>query len=105
MNPQIFRRGWELRGRSSLPRNHRPPALHRLFLGAFPGGEWEREGSGVGELARDARLALVEAALLAADEPLTLRRLAAAAGLTETSEVRRLVQSLQALYEQDSTAF
>jgi segregation and condensation protein B len=88
-----------------LPRNHRPPALHRLFLEAFPGGTWEQEGSGAGELARDARLALVEAALLAADEPLTLRRLAAAAGLTESSEVRQLVQRLQALYEQDGTAF
>jgi segregation and condensation protein B len=56
-------------------------------------------------LARDARLALIEAAFLAADEPLTLRRLAAAAGLIETSELRQLVQRLKALYEQDGTAF
>ncbi len=81
-----------------LPGNHPPPALHRFFLD-------ERVESGRGELARDVRLAQVEAALLAADEPLTLRRLAAAAGLIDNSEVRRLVQRLQTLYEQDGTAF
>ena len=54
---------------------------------------------------REARLAWVEAALLAADEPLTLRRLAAAAGVADASEARRLVERLQALYEQDGTAF
>jgi segregation and condensation protein B len=105
MIPQLFRRGWEPHGRAPLLRNHRPPALFRLFLEAFPGGSWDREGSGEGELARDSRLAQVEAALLAADEPLTLRRLLTATGLTENSEVRQLVQRLQALYEQDGTAF
>ncbi|HTU90596.1 MAG TPA: SMC-Scp complex subunit ScpB [Gemmataceae bacterium] len=88
-----------------LPRDRRPPALHRLFLDTFPGGVWEREEAGVGRLARDARLALVEAALLAADEPLTLRRLAAAAGVADHSEVRQLVRRLQDLYDQDGTAF
>lgn len=81
-----------------LPRNHQPPALHRFFLD-------DREAASLGELARDRPLALVEAALLAADEPLSLRRLAAAAGLTGNSEVRRLVQRLQTLYEQDGSAF
>jgi segregation and condensation protein B len=81
-----------------LPRNHRPPALHRFFLE-------DREEAAIGELARDARLALVEAALLAADEPLSLRRLAATAGLTDPSDVRQLVQRLQELYEHDGTAF
>ncbi len=76
----------------------RPPALHRFFLE-------DQQGAGVGELARDSRLAQVEGALLAADEPLTLRRLAAAAGLTDNSEVRQLVQRLKSLYEQDGTAF
>ena len=56
-------------------------------------------------MARDARLALIEAAFLAADEPLSLRRLAAAAGLTDNSEVRQLVQRLQSLYQQDGSAF
>jgi segregation and condensation protein B len=81
-----------------LPHNHRLPLLHRLLR-----DEGEREGAG--ELARDARLAQVEAALLAADEPLTLRRLAAAAGMPDPSEVRRLVRLLQTLYDQDGSAF
>ncbi|MHB1422099.1 MAG: SMC-Scp complex subunit ScpB [Gemmataceae bacterium] len=81
-----------------LPGNHSPPALHRLFPD-------EGEGAAVGELARDARLALVEAALLAADEPLSLRRLAVAAGWADSSDIRRLVQRLRMLYEQDGSAF
>ena len=59
----------------------------------------------VGELARDPRLASVEAALLAADEPLTLRRLAIAAGLNDHAETRRLVERLRDFYERDGTAF
>lgn len=82
----------------SLPHNHRLPLLHRLLR-----DEGEREGAG--ELSRDARLALVEAALLAADEPLTLRRLAAAAGVADPSDVRQLVRRLEALYDQDGSAF
>jgi segregation and condensation protein B len=94
-----FRRGaWKRGAQTQLPSNHRPPALHRFFLD-------DREETAVGELVRDARLARVEAVLLAADEPLSLRRLAASAGLTDSSEVRPLVQRLQALYERDGSAF
>jgi segregation and condensation protein B len=85
-------------GQGRLPTNYRQPALHRFFLE-------EKEGASLGALARDARLASIEAAFLAADEPLTLRRLAVAAGLTDNAEVRQLVQRLQSLYEQDGTAF
>ncbi len=98
MHPLMLRNGYPLRGRALLPRNHRPSALHRFFLE-------DQEGGSEGEFARDARLALVEAALLVSDEPLTLRRLCAAAGLPDASEVRQLVQRLQALYDQDGTAF
>ncbi len=98
MNPLMFRRGWQPRSQGRLPSNQRPPALYRLVLEERPGGA-------VGELARDARLAVIEAALLAADEPLTLRRLAAAAGLLDNAEVRRLVERLQALYQSDGSAF
>jgi segregation and condensation protein B len=48
---------------------------------------------------------LVEAALVAADEPLTTRRLAAVAALEDASEARRLVRKLQSLYEQEGSAF
>ncbi len=92
-----MRGGWP-RGRSSLPRNHRLPAIYRLCTE-------EVEDATAGELARDARMARVEAALVAADEPLTPRRLAAAAGLADAAEARRMVEQLQALYDQDETAF
>src|SRR6266851_4379372 len=57
----LFPRPW----RDRLPQNRRLPLAYRLHQGptALPAGE----------LARDPKLALVEAALLAADEPLTTR--------------------------------
>jgi len=68
----------------------------------------EREISdeaGQDALGRDARLATVEAALIAADEPLTARRLTTVAGLADATEARQLAARLQALYEQDGSAF
>jgi segregation and condensation protein B len=58
-----------------------------------------------GESARDARLAQVEAALLATDEPLTPRRLVVVAGLSDAAEARRLIRRLQAMYTRDGSAF
>jgi segregation and condensation protein B len=63
------------------------------------------EPSAPGDLVRDARLASLEAILLAADEPLNPRRLAVLTGLPDAAEARRLVRKLQALYQQDGTAF
>jgi segregation and condensation protein B len=85
--------------RGHRPRNHHLPALYRLL------GDHTGETAGLGELARDTALAGVEAALFAADEPLTARRLAAAAGLADAAEARRLARKLQSLYEKDGTAF
>jgi segregation and condensation protein B len=68
-------------------------------------GEAVAEPLARGELARDPRLALVEAVLLAADEPLNARRLAAVADLQDGVEARRLVRKLQSLYDQDGSAF
>jgi segregation and condensation protein B len=82
-----------------LPENHPLPLRYRLE------GEEAAAPPVAGALTRDERLALVEAALLAADEPLTARRLATAAGLADAAEARRQVKRLQALYEQDGTAF
>jgi segregation and condensation protein B len=98
MNHPLYRPAWNFPRRAELPRNQRAPAIYR-FVGE------ESVGAATGELARDASLVLVEAALIAADEPLTLRRLAVAAGLTDPSEVRRNVERLQALYSQDGSAF
>jgi segregation and condensation protein B len=85
--------------RAHLPQNRRLPALYRVLA------DEANEAVVEGELARDARLALVEAALFAADEPLSTRRLAAVAGLADGNEARRLVRKLQALYTKDGTAF
>ncbi|MFO0796303.1 MAG: SMC-Scp complex subunit ScpB [Gemmataceae bacterium] len=56
-------------------------------------------------LARDAKLARVEAVLLVADEPLSPRRLAEAAGLTDTAEARALAEKLKGFLDADGSAF
>ncbi len=73
-------------GREARPRNRGLPLAYRY------GHEVPPDPASQGALARDARLAQVEAALFAADEPLTLRRLAGAAGLGDVAEARRLVR-------------
>jgi segregation and condensation protein B len=65
----------------------------------------EESPTAQGELAREPRLALVEAALLGADEPLTARRLATLAGLAGSAEAHTLVAKLRELYTRDGTAF
>jgi segregation and condensation protein B len=82
-----------------LPEDRALPLVHRLRTEA--GGEETPQG----ELARDATLALVEAALLSADEPLTPKRLATVCGLSDGTEARRFVKKLQTLYDRDGTAF
>src|SRR5690349_11491838 len=75
------------------------PTIYRL------GMEGGNEARPAGPLARDEALARVEAALFAADEPLTPRRLATAAGLPDIAEARRQVRRLQGLFEKDGSAF
>jgi segregation and condensation protein B len=82
-----------------LPVNHPLPALYRLLR------DDTGEPAAQGELARDQNLARVEAALLAADEPLPPRRLADVAGLPDAAAARRLVRKLQGFYDKDGTAF
>jgi segregation and condensation protein B len=48
---------------------------------------------------------MIEAALFAADEPLSPRKLATVAGMPEISEVRSLVSQLVQLYEAEGSAF
>jgi segregation and condensation protein B len=87
------------RPRDSFAPDQLLPAIYRLLDAEW--GEW----SGTGKGARDQPLAMVEAALLAADEPLPARRLAGIAGLRDANAARRLVRKLQSLYDQDGTAF
>ncbi len=93
LGPGSARRG------DGLPSNQRLPLVYRLLA------DDHGEAAGQGELARAPQLAMVEAALLAADEPLPPRRLAAAAGLTDVATARRLVRKLHALYEAEGSAF
>lgn len=55
--------------------------------------------------ARDGKLARVEAALLIADEPLPVRKLAEVAGLDDAAEGRACIERLQKLYDADGSAF
>ncbi len=63
------------------------------------------EAPALDPLARDSKLARLEAVLLLADEPLALRRLADVAGLKDAAEARALIDLLRQLYDADSTAF
>lgn len=74
----------------------RPCQAHRL--GWLP-------GRGTDVFARDTLLIAVEAALFAAAEPLTPRKLARLAGLPDAGEARRQVAKLNALLDADRSAF
>ena len=56
-------------------------------------------------LGRDADLARLEAVLMMADEPLTARRLADAAGVGNSEDVRRLLDRLRTLLNDEGSAF
>jgi segregation and condensation protein B len=93
-------RGPLARRRPDLPPGNQPlPSIYRILR------DDALEPHATGPGARDKNLALVEAALLAADEPLTARRLAAVTGLEDAGLVRRLVHKLESLYESDGSAF
>src|SRR5215471_15452847 len=75
------------------------PLIHRLPLLPNNGK------TATGELARDSRMATLEAALFAAEEPLSARRLAGIVGLKDAGEAARMVARLQSLYERGESAF
>jgi segregation and condensation protein B len=82
---------------SPLLRDRRLPLAWRLPA--------EDETAAADELARDPRLARLEAALFLADEPLAPRRLAAVADLADAAEARHMLDRLRDLYDRDGTAF
>jgi segregation and condensation protein B len=84
-----------------LPTNHALPQVYRQPDDSAD----ETAVAGSGPLVRDAKLAMLEAALLVADEPLPTRKLAQAAGLTDAATARRLLRKLQNAYDKDGTAF
>jgi segregation and condensation protein B len=82
----------------SFPANARPPLAYRLAV--------ERpEPAPTDPHARPPRLARLEAVLFLADEPLTARKIATAAGLANAAEARELLARLRELYDADGTAF
>jgi segregation and condensation protein B len=98
MNFLLKRPAWQTRSQD-LPRNRRLPPIYRTLAGDGP------EDEGHGDQGRDGALARVEAALMAADDPLTPRRLAAVADLPDAAAARAQVERLQALYDKDGSAF
>src|SRR5436305_8662888 len=81
-----------------LPFDRRLPLTYRL-------PSRDEDAAPGGELARDARLARLEAALVIADEPLPARKLAAVAGLADAAEAHRQVARLRDLYDRGGSAF
>jgi segregation and condensation protein B len=100
-------RGWSARPLGPLasprvphmPRNHRLPLIHRLH------GELDEKGASSDPLAREPALALLEAVLLIADEPLPIRKLVQVTGLSGAPAARRLLKKLQEHYDRDGSAF
>ncbi len=82
-----------------LPSNCRLPLIHRLQ------GELDEESASSGPLVREPALALLEAVLLIADEPLPIRKLVQVTGLSGAPAARRLLKKLQEHYDRDGSAF
>ena len=82
-----------------MPCNHRLPLIHRQP------SEVGDDGAASDPLARKPALALLEAVLLIADEPLPIRKLVQVVGLADGNATRRLLNRLQDLYDQDGSSF
>ena len=81
------------------PADARLPSVYRARLAPPP------PPAATDPLARDARLARLEAALMLADEPLTARRLAEVAALTDAAEAQTLLVRLRTVLDGDGSAF
>jgi segregation and condensation protein B len=82
-----------------LPRNHKLSLIHRLHV------ESDEEGASSDPLAREPALALLEAVLLIADEPLPIRKLVQVTGLSGAPAARQLLKKLQQQYDRDGASF
>lgn len=93
-----------LASRSPLETSRTKPTDPGLPLLFKTWARTDKEGPS-GELARDPRVAMIEAVLFAADEPLVAKKLAALAGLEDAAEARQLIARLRELCDRDGTAF
>jgi segregation and condensation protein B len=82
-----------------MPRNCALPMILRVLA---DGGD---QRAAADPLGRDAQFALLEAALLIADEPMPIRKLVQVLALPDASSVRRLLAKLQEYYDADGSAF
>ena len=82
-----------------MPRNHQLSLIHRLHV------ESDEEGASSDPLAREPALALLEAVLLIADEPLPIRKLVQVTGLSGAPAARQLLKKLQEQYDRDGASF
>src|SRR6266516_104848 len=80
-----------LPNRSALPRDQARPLVQRLLE--------RRDDTPADPLARTPKQALIEAALMIAEEPVLARKLAQVAGVNGASEARKLVNHLRELLE------
>ena len=83
----------------SRPAAVRGPSVYRARLAPPP------PPAATDPLARDARLARLEAALVLANEPLTPKRLAEVAALTDAAEAQTLLGRLGTVLDADGSAF
>ncbi len=81
------------------PADVRLPSVYRVRLAPPP------PPAATDPLARDARLARLEAALMLADEPLTAKRLAEVAALTDAAEAQTLLTRLRTVLDGNGSAF
>jgi segregation and condensation protein B len=84
------------------PKSQRPGNAPTHFLVRYPPPVEERVTDPLG---RHIKLARLEAALFLADEPVTARRLADAAGLAGVGEAGALIEKLKTFLDADGSAF
>lgn len=82
-----------------LPRNKSRPTGQSQM--AF----WPEPEVGQGAFARSPEMAQLEAVLMIADEPLTLRKMAAILNCQDSGAIRQLLAQLQELYDQEGSSF
>ena len=82
-----------------MPGNYRVPNVYRQVA------DTQRDAVPTDPLARDGAVALLEAVLLIADEPLPVRKLVQATGMPDVASVRQALKTLQSLYDRGESAF
>jgi segregation and condensation protein B len=91
--------GPTLQRAAHMPCNRPQPAVMRVLADA------SESSSAADPLGRDPAMAMLEAVLLIADEPMPMRKLVQVLALPDAASVRRLLAKLQEQYDADGSAF